>query len=567
MGKEVPATADDVTPAEELTPGPPETAGLRPEDSTSAFVRNTAVMAVGTSLSRLTGFLRVAAMAFAIGITETRLADAYNIANTTPNIIYELALGGVLSSVVVPVFVEWMQTRGRDAAWEVARRLFTVAFLGLSAIAVLAIVLAPWIARLYTIRIGAGQEATRELTTFFLRWFMPQIVFYGLGAIATALLNADRRFAAPMFAPILNNLIVIATFAIFAAMPGPTPGSHQVATHAQELVLAIGTTLGVVGMTLALWPSLRRTGFRFHWRLQLHDEAVVRIGRLAGWVLVYVAANQLGYLVVLVLAAATQGGYTAYGAAFILFQLPHAIFTVSIVTALLPAMSSRWTDGDVPGFRALLGRGIRATAVIVIPSALAYLVIGRDIVRLLLEHGMAKEQSGDLVAGVLALFAIGLFFFSLFQLLLRAFYSMQDTRTPALINLGALAVNVAANLLFVLTFDLGVRGLALGHAVSYVFSSIVALLVLRKRLGGLDGGSLTGSLGRTLAAAGLTALGAWATAQLVAGWIGTATVATQALQVFAAVGVGLAVFLVAGLIFRIEEVDTVKRQVTSRWRR
>jgi len=392
-------------------------------------------------------------------------------------------------------------------------------------------------------------------------------VFYGLGAIATALLNADRRFAAPMFAPILNNLIVIATFAIFAAMPGPTPGSHQVATHAQELVLAIGTTLGVVGMTLALWPSLRRTGFRFHWRLQLHDEAVVRIGRLAGWVLVYVAANQLGYLVVLILAAATLGGYTAYGAAFILFQLPHAIFTVSIVTALLPAMSSRWTDGDVAGFRALLGRGIRATAVIVIPSALAYLVIGRDIVRLLLEHGVTKEQSGDLVAGVLALFAIGLFFFSLFQLLLRAFYSMQDTRTPALINLGALAVNVAANLLFVLTFDLGVRGLALGHAVSYVFSSIVALLVLRKRLGGLDGGSITGSLGRTVVAAGLTALGAWATARLVAGWIGTATVATQALQVFAAVGVGLAVFLAAGLIFRIEEVDTVKRQVTSRWRR
>jgi putative peptidoglycan lipid II flippase len=567
VGKEVPATADDVTPAQELTPGPPETAELRPEDSTSAFVRNTAVMAVGTSLSRLTGFLRVAAMAFAIGITETRLADAYNIANTTPNIIYELALGGVLSSVVVPVFVEWMQTRGREATWEVARRLFTVAFLGLSAIAVLAIVFAPWIARLYTLRIGAGQEATRELTTFFLRWFMPQIVFYGLGAIATALLNTDRRFAAPMFAPILNNLIVIATFAIFAAMPGPAPGSHQLATHAQELVLAIGTTLGVVGMTVALWPSLRRTGFRFHWRPQLHDEAVVRIGRLAGWVLVYVAANQLGYLIVLVLAAATQGGYTAYGAAFILFQLPHAIFTVSIVTALLPAMSSRWTDGDVAGFRALLGRGIRATAVIVIPSALAYLVIGRDIVRLLLEHGVAKEQSGDLVAGVLALFAAGLFFFSLFQLLLRAFYSMQDTRTPALINLGALAVNVGANLLFVFTFDLGVRGLALGHAVSYVFSSIVALLVLRKRLGGLDGGSITGSLGRTLVAAGLTALGALATARLVAGWIGTATVATQALQVVAAVGVGLAVFLVAALIFRIEEVDTLKRQVTSRWRR
>jgi putative peptidoglycan lipid II flippase len=515
-------------------------------------------MAVGTSLSRLTGFARVAAMAFALGITESRLSDAYNIANITPNIVYELALGGILSSVVVPVFVEWMQSRGREAAWEVARRLFTVA----------SVALAPWIARLYTVRIGAGQEVTRELATFFLRWFMPQIVFYGLGAVATAQLNADRRFAAPMFAPILNNVIVIATFLTFAAMPGPPAGSHELATHAQELVLAIGTTLGVVGMTLALWPSLRRTGFRFRWRLDLKDEAVRRIARLAGWVLVYVAANQVGYLVVIVLAAAVQGGYTAYGDAFILFQLPHAIFTVSIVTALVPGMSSRWAARDVAGFRALLGRGIRATAVIVIPAALGYMVIGRDIVRLLLQHGAAgTTTSGDLVAGVLAYFAVGLFFFSAFQLLLRAFYSMQDTRTPALVNLGALAVNVGANLLFVFGFDLGVRGLALGHATSYVFASIVSFVLLRRRLGGLELRSIGSSLGRTLVAAGLTSAGAWATATAVGSRIGTETVTAQALQVVAAVGVGLAVFLVAALIFRIEEVDTVRQQLSSRWRR
>jgi putative peptidoglycan lipid II flippase len=557
-----------VTPPEELAPGTPETAELPPEDSTSAFVRNTTVMAVGTSLSRLTGFARVAAMAFALGITETRLADAYNIANITPNIVYELALGGILSSVVVPVFVEWRQTRGREAAWEVARRLFTVAFLALSVICLIAMVLAPWIVRVYTVRIGPGQEVTRELATFFLRWFMPQIVFYGLGAIATAQLNADRRFAAPMFAPILNNLIVIATFLIFALMPGPPAGSHELATHAQELVLAIGTTLGVVGMTLALWPSLRGTGFRYHWRPGVRDEAVRRIGRLAGWVLVYVAANQVGYLVVIVLSAAVQGGYTAYSAAFILFQLPHAIFTVSIVTALVPAMSSRWADHDVAGFRVLLGRGIRATAVIVIPAALGYMVIGRDIVRLILEHGAARtEQSGDLVAGVLAFFAIGLFFFSTFQLLLRAFYSMQDTRTPALVNIGALAVNVGANLLFVFGFDLGVRGLALGHATSYVFASIVSFVLLRRRLGGLELRSIGANLGRTLLAAGLTAAGAWATATAFAAWIGTETVMAQAFQVVAAVGVGLAVFLAAALIFRIEEVDTVRQQLSSRWRR
>ena len=556
-----------MNPAADVTPASPETAELRPEDSTSAFVRNTAVMAVGTGLSRITGFLRVSAMAFALGITESRLADAYNIANITPNIIYELALGGVLTSVVVPVFVEWMQTRGREAAWEVARKLLTVACIVLSAIALLAIVFAPWIARLYTTRYGADQEATQELTTFFLSWFMPQIVFYGLGAIASGLLNADRRFAAPMFAPIANNLIVIATFVTFTLMPGPAPGSHELATRAQELVLAIGTTLGVVGMTVALWPSLRRTGFRFHWRPQLRDEAVVKIGRLAGWVLVYVAANQLAYMVVLVLAGGTQGGYTAYGAAFILFQLPHAIFTVSIVTALLPAMSSRWADHDVEGFRALLARGIRATAVIVVPAALAYLVIGRDIVRLVLQHGVAGAESGDLVADVLASFALGLFFFSTFQLLLRAFYAMQDTRTPALVNLGAMVLNIGADLLFVFGFHLGIQGLALGHATSYVFSSAVALLILRRRLGGLEGARVARSLALTLVAGTATALAAWAVARFVGNRLGTATLAAQSVQVLAAVGAGVLVFLGAALILRIEEVDSVKRQILARFGR
>lgn len=560
MGKEVPATADDLTPT--------GAAELRPEDSTSAFVRNTAVMAVGTSLSRLTGFLRIAAMAFAIGITETRLADSYNIANTTPNIIYELALGGILSSVLVPVLVEWMQTRGRAAAWEVAQRLFTVVFISLTAIAVVGVLIAPWIIRLYTIRVpGADEEAVRELATFFLRWFMPQIVFYGVGAVGSALLNADRRFAAPMFAPILNNLIAIATFLVFAAMPGPAAGSHELATGAQRLVLALGTTFGVLGMTIALWPALRSTGFRFAWRPHLRDEAVARIVRLAGWVVVYVAANQVGYLVVLVLAVAKKGDYAAYGVAFILFQLPHAIFTVSIVTALLPAMSSRWTDGDVAGVRALVARGIRATGVIVIPAALGYIVIGRDIVRLLLEHGATEAKSGALVAEVLALFSLGLFFFSAFQLLLRAFYAMQDTRTPALINIGALAVNVGANLLFVLVFDLGVRGLALGHAASYVFSSTVALLILRRRLGGFGGEGIGSSLARTLVAAGGTALAAWGTARLIGGWLGTQSLVALALQVSGAIVVGLLVFLAGALILRIQEVDTVKRQILARWGR
>jgi putative peptidoglycan lipid II flippase len=548
-----------------VTPGPSEQPP--PEDSTRSFVRNTVVMSIGTALSRLTGFLRLSAMAFALGITESRLPDAYNIANVTPNILYELALGGILTSVVVPVVVEWMQTRGRDASWDVVRRLFTLAFVVLSGIAVAGIVFAPWIVDLYTAGVPESQQpAVGDLATFYLRWFMPQIVFYGLGAVATGLLNAHRRFAPPMFAPILNNLVVIATFALFVALR-PESGSNEVATDAQRLVLAIGTTLGVVAMTVVLWPFVRGTGFRFRWMAVHRDPAIRTMLRLATWVIVYVVANQLGYLVVMILAGERQGGYTAYAAAFILFQLPHAIFAVSIFTALLPAMSSRWTARDLPGFRDLLSQGIRATAVVLIPAALGYLVLARDIVRLLLEHGVADTpESGDLVAEVLVFFAIGLFAFSAFQLLLRSSYAMQDTRTPALVNVAAVALNVLVNLLFFLVLDLGVPGLALGHAVSYVFASIVLLVVVRARIGGLDGATIVRSLGRVVVAGLATSAAAWLVARGIGEWLGTATIGAQAIQVITAVTVGLAVFLASAAALRIEEVTMVRRQVTARWR-
>jgi putative peptidoglycan lipid II flippase len=552
-----------------VSPQEPPPSEFPPDDSARAFVRNTAVMSVGITLSRISGFLRLAAMAYAIGITESRLPDAYNIANITPNILYELALGGILTSVVVPVVVEWMQERGREEAWEVVRRLFTLALVVLSALTVLGIVLAPWIVDLYTSGVPAeGREIVREYATFFLRWFMPQIVFYGVGAVAIGLLQAHRRFAAPMFAPILNNAIVIATFLAFAAMPGPPSGSDALATTAQRYVLAIGTTAGIAGMTLALWPAVRATGFRFSWRTGWRHEAVTRIARLATWVAAYVAANQAGLLVVIVLADRIRGGYTAYAAAFILFQLPHAIFAVSIFSALVPAMSGRWADEDVEGFRRLLSQGIRATAAIVIPAALGYLVLARPIVRLLLEHGpVTTSRSGDLVADVLVAFSVGLFPFSAFQLLLRAYYAMQNTRTPALVNLVAVTINIVVDVVLFFGFDLGVQGLALGHAISYAFGSVALLVLIRRRLRGIDGARVLGTLGRTLVAGGATAASAWLVARWLGSSIGTATLPVQSVQVFSAVAAGLVVFVAASTALRIEEIDAVRRHIIARWRR
>jgi putative peptidoglycan lipid II flippase len=390
---------------------------------------------------------------------------------------------------------------------------------------------------------------------------MPQIVFYGIGAVAGGLLNAHRRFAAPMFAPILNNLLVIATFIVFAQLPGPAAGSALLVTGAQKLLLAIGTTLGVVGMTVALWPAVRGVGFRFRWRTGFGHPAVVRIAHLAKWVVVYVVANQVGYLVILVLATPIRGGYTAYAAAFIVFQLPHAIFAVSIFTALLPGMAGRWTAGDPAGVRELFSRGVRDTAVVILPAAAGFVVLALPIARLLFEHGHAQILDARLIASTLRAFAIGLPFFSTFQLLTRTFYAMQDTRTPALVNIAAAAVNVGADLLFMLGFGLGVPGLALGHATSYAFATVVCLLILRRRVGGLDGGRVMDTLVRAVPAA---ALASGAALLVTAGFHSDATQVGLAIEVVLAVGAGVLVFVGAARIFKISEVGGVVSAVRGR---
>jgi putative peptidoglycan lipid II flippase len=559
---EVPASSETLTPSE-----PPRGPGAA-EAEDARLVRSTAAMAVGTTLSRFTGFLRVAAMAFALGVTETRLADAYNVANNIPNIVYELILGGILTSVFVPVFVQQVQSRSREDAWRSAQAVMTVAVVVLGLVMLVGILAAPWIVKLYTLRVPAADRAELQpLATFFLRIFMPQIALYGLGAVATGLLNTHRRFAVPMFAPILNNLVVIASFLLFALLPTPGPGdpSPTNISSVQTLVLALGTTAGVAAMTFALWPSLRRIGFRFRWRLDWRNEAVRRLIRLSGWAVLYVAINQLGLLFVIILAGQEQGGYTAYQAAFIFFQLPHAIFSVSIMTALLPSLSEDWVREDRRDFRRDLARGIRASAFVVVPAAAGYLVLSEPIVRLLLQHGVATGQSTDLVASVLTFFAIGLFPFSAFMLFLRAFYAMQDTRTPALINVGAVTLNTAAN--FALFPVLGVQGLALGHAVAYGFAAVAAGLLLRRRLGGLEGRSLARGLGKIAVAAALTAAASWGAARLMLTLVGADTFGEQLIQVGAGVLAGIIIFLGAALLFRMEELTLVKRAMFARMRR
>ncbi len=397
-------------------------------DTRESLVRGAAVMTAGTTLSRLTGFLRLTAMTATLGVTVSSLGSIYTVANLTPNIVYELILGGILTSVFVPVFVDRMETKGWDDARDVANRVMTLVLVVLVVVAALGALFAEQIIRLYLVSSDAPDlEAQVQLGVFFLRWFMPQIVFYGVGAVAIGLLQAHRRFAAPMFAPILNNLVVIGTFIAYAIVRGDRPPRVVGITTAEQTVLAVGTTLGVVAMTVALWPSLRSLGYRLQVRFDWRHEAVRHLVRLAAWVALYVAANQLAYVVVIVLNNRFEAGPQIYTTAFTVFQLPHAIFAVSIFTALLPGMSERWSTGHPEGVRTLVSRGLRDTAVVTIPAAFGLLVLAEPISRLLFEHGEAVARDSVAIARTLQGFAVGLLFFSTFQLLTRTFYAMQDT--------------------------------------------------------------------------------------------------------------------------------------------
>ncbi len=537
-------------------------------DSTGAYVRNTAVMTVGTTLSRLTGYVRIAVQTAALGVTVGALGDVYTRANTTPNIVYELVLGGILTSVFVPVFVDHQRRSGREAAFDLGRRVLTLALVLLSIVALVGVVFAPQIMRLYLVASHApDRQAQIDLGVFLLRWFMPQVIFYGIGAIASGLLNTERRFAAPMFAPILNNLVVIAAFATYSALlAGGTPSVHDI-TGLEKTVLGAGTTLGVVAMTVALWPSLRGTGFRWRLTRGWNHPGIRRIVRLSGWVLVYVAANQAAYLVINVLAGGIGvARFQVYATAFIIFLLPHSIFAVSIFTALLPAMAERWSDDDRAGVRERFSLGLRDTVVIIVPAAFAFLVLAEPIVTLLLRYGAANEADAILIARTLQGFALGLPFFSAFQLITRTFYATQDSRTPALVNIGAAAVTIVVDVLLVRTIGWDVPGLAVGHAVSYVFAAVVGLSLLRPQLGSLDGRRVWATIARVVPAAAVMAGAAYAVARAIAVVVDVQTVVGLLIQVLGAVGTGLLIYLGGALMLGLEEVDDVVGAVRRRFR-
>ncbi|OII61601.1 murein biosynthesis integral membrane protein MurJ [Streptomyces sp. CC53] len=453
---------------------------------TASVLRSGVVMAAGSVVSRATGFVRSAVVAAAIGVGT--VADGYAVGNSLPTIVYMLLMGGALNAVFVPELVRAAKEH-EDGGAAYTDRLLTVCVLALLALTAAAVWAAPAIVDAYT-DYPPGQTA---MTVAFARYCLPQIFFLGLFTLLGQVLNARGRFGAMMWAPVLNNVVVIAVFglylAAFAAGDGGTLGAAETA------LLGWGTTAGIAVQALALLPALRAARFRFRPRFDWRGSGLTRPLRNAGWLVLLVLTNQAAYWVTTRLATAAGlraeaagvdggAGFSAYNHAYLLWAVPHGIITVSLMTALLPRMSGAAADGDTIAVRRDVSYGLRTTATAVVPAACALFALAQPLMTLVFQYGETDARAVTVMAGTLMAFAPGLIAFSGQYVLSRAFYALSDTRTPFLLNLviaGLTAgLSVAAHVLLPARWV--VTGIAGGYTLALWAGWAVTALVLHRRL-------------------------------------------------------------------------------------
>lgn len=503
-----------VSPAQ---PAEPPRQGQGRHARRGGLLRHSAVMAAGSLVSRATGFLRTAVIAAALG--SGLVGDAYTTAQFVPGMVYELLLGGILASVLVPVLVR-ARTYDADHGEAYAQRLLSLAVLALGATTALAVLAAPLLTAVL-----AGSDATppsRDLITTLGYLILPTIFFYGLAALLAAVLNTREHFAAPMWAPILNNAVVIGTFGLYIGIYGARPLRPEQMSPGQILLIGVGTFLGIVVQSLALWPALRWVGFRWRWRFDFRALHLRELARLGGWALCYVVVSQLGLLVLIRLAneasAKHEAGPLIYNNTYLLLMMAHGIVAVSIITALLPRMSAAAAERRYHDFTNDLSRGTRMSTVVLAPISVAYAVLALPIARTLFEYGAFNRDAAIATSLVLLVAAFALVPFSVSQLYTVAFYALPDTRTPALVNIPVVAVRVALQVGLAAAFGAVflAAGLMLGNAISFLLAAVASGVLLRGRVGPIGLRRIMVTFGKAFVAS----LGAAVVGLLVVGTLG-----------------------------------------------
>ncbi|MFF3092227.1 murein biosynthesis integral membrane protein MurJ [Streptomyces cyaneofuscatus] len=558
-------------------PGPPDPepvpAPVPPKSGGGKFsgvLKSSALMAAGTLVSRLTGFIRSLVITAALG--AALLGDSFTIAYTLPTMIYILTVGGGLNSVFVPQLVRAMKD-DEDGGEAFANRLLTLVMVALGLIVAIAVLVAPVLIQLMSNTI-ADDVAANSVAVTFARYCLPTIFFMGVHVVMGQILNARGKFGAMMWTPVLNNIVMIITFGLFIWVYGTSAESRMgVDTIPPEGVrlLGIGTLLGLVVQALAMIPYLREAGFRFRPRFDWKGHGLGKTVKLAKWTVLFVLANQAGVLVVTQLAtsagklAGKDGtGFLAYSNAQLIWGMPQAIITVSVMAALLPRISRAAHDNDPGAVRDDISQGLRNSAVAIVPVAFTFLALGLPMCTLL--YASSGAEAARSMGFILMAFALGLIPYSVQYVVLRGFYAYEDTRTPFYNTVIVAAVNAAASALcyVVLPARWAVVGMAFSYGLAYAVGVGVAWRRLRTRLGGdLDGAHIVRTYARLCMAA--------VPAAVIGGGIGFAILellGSGALGSLAALICGgtllMGVFFVAAKKMRIEEVNGLVGMVRGR---
>ncbi|WP_143199994.1 murein biosynthesis integral membrane protein MurJ [Kitasatospora sp. CB01950] len=571
--------APTAEPAQAPTPSPsPEgPTGGGGAGRVTGLLNSSAIMAAGTLVSRGTGFLRTMVIAAAIGVAS--MGDSYNAANTLPTLLYILIGGGALNAVFVPQLVRSMKN-DEDGGTAYANRLLTLVVTGLAGVVFVAVLAAPVLVQLISHALMRDQQSA-ETTVALARYCLPTIFFMGVHVVMGQILNARGRFGAMMWTPVLNNLVVIFTFAMYIGVYGTfqhTGVTPQGISPEGVRLLGIGTMLGLAVQALSMIPYLRSAGFSFRPRFDWRGHGLGKAARLAKWTFLFVLANQAGFLVVTQLATASGKaaehdghlgvGLAAYSNALLIWQLPMAVITVSVMSAVLPRLSRAAADQDAGAVRDDLSYGLRTSAVAIVPAAFLFLslgpVIGSSIYGL--GNGGAAAHGTTAVGFMLSAFALGLIPYSVQYVLLRGFYAYEDTRTPFSNTVWVALTQAGTAVLcwLVLPAQWAVTGMALGYGLSYAVGVAVALPKLKARIGGLDTARITKTyvrlaiaslpaavVGLVIEVFALQALDGW-------GWLG------NVLTLAAAAVVQLAVFLLLARRMRIEELNALTGMVRRR---
>lgn len=446
------------------------------------LARSAAAMTAATLLSRLTGVLRIGVVTAVLG--DTFLGNTYQSANTVPNLLFEVLAAGVLQAALIPSLVALYDDGRDDDADRVAGSVLGLAMAGLAVLAVLGAALAPLLMRglLAGIPDAVVRDRQVRLGTILLWCFLPQVLLYAANTVATATLNARHRFAVPVVAPLLNNVVVTVSYLLFAVLrDGRDP---DVPLRGIEVgVLGLGTTFGVVAFCTLPIVAARRSGVSLRPRFDHRDPTVRRIARLGGWAAAFLAATQVLLGVVLVLANRVEGGVVAWQLGFTVFLLPHALAALPVLTALFPTLARHHAGADDVAFARTVGGGLHSIAFLVLPAAAAMLALGRPLADAL-RIGNFGADGADQVALAIAAFGPGLLGYGGFLFLARTLYARGDTRTPAMVNAAVVAGGaVAMGGAFVLVEGHArIGALAACHSAAYLVGAAVLYAVVRRRV-------------------------------------------------------------------------------------